>query len=74
MRNLLSKKPSSAGAPGGGLPVDAGGRPVLAEQPAAAFAVSAGAGRPRSPDRQRRGHDKTPQMIYSEHFSGLEVC
>lgn len=78
MRNLLSKKPSSAGAPGRTLPVDPDGRPVLAEQPAAAFTVAAAGGRgghSESPSKRQRQGDaaKTPQMIYNEHFSGLEV-
>lgn len=77
MRNLLSRKPTSAGAPASGLPVDSDGRPVLAEQPAAPFAVSSRTdpprGRPMSPTRGSTSSYKSPQMIYNEHFSGLEV-
>lgn len=75
MRHLLSKQPSAPGAVGHDLPVDTSGHRVLVGQPSAAFSVSftSEINHAESPDKKSEFNVKSAQMIYNEHFSGLEV-
>ena len=86
MKNLLNRKPTASFSNDShNLPLDPSGQTILVEQPTAAFSLASSSAANRAPlhshsksPSKHQNHDanqskKSTQMIYNEHFSGLEV-